>query len=476
MSEAAPARRVALAILSRQRRRSAFARDLLRTSSEMDSLGPHARALASRLVLGAIAASGEIDRRLTAHLNRGRSHIEPRVLDAFRISAFEVLYLETRPSVSVSQGVELVRRVNPKAAGLANAILRKLADQDRPEVDAARTAVMAHEASRDDLVTASGLPSRLVGRLVSSVGLDATCDLCGCQLEPAPIYVAGNRALHDPEQTLDLLEAAELEPVGTPLPGVFLLGHSAGLSFSGLVEGVDVVVSDMGSQMSALVATPLPGTDMLEVGAGRATKTILLQSGAYSLGGPAELVCLDSAPYKVKLARERVSHGWAEHVHEVVLDATTLAGDALPEGLEGPFDSILVDAPCSGTGTMRRHPEIPWSLKEGSLDPDVESSLPSLQLRILEAASARVRPGGALTYATCSVLAEEDEDVVDAFLASEQGAGFSLVSVMEAPAVDASAPEVHELVSSHLSERGCLRSCPTPGSFDGHFCARLVRA
>jgi 16S rRNA (cytosine967-C5)-methyltransferase len=446
----------------------------------MDALGPRGRALASRLVLGATSASGEIDRRVASHIKRP-SHVEPRVADAFRVSAFEVLYLDTPRSVAVSQGVELVRRVQPRAAGMANAVLRRLAEQDRPEMDAARDRVRAHDASVRDLAATSGLPDWIVERAIASVGIDATCDMCLCQLDPAPVYVAPNLAICDPERTHDLLGEAGLDPLPTPLPTSFSLGSPAGLAGSGLVEGVDVVVCDLGSQVSALIATPAPGSTMLEVGAGRATKTILLESGAYSLGGPAELVCLDSAAYKVRIARERVSHGWADHVHEVVLDATTLsdvtAGEkALPEGLRGPFDTVLVDAPCSGTGTMRRHPEIPWSLTEASLDPSDPASLPALQLRILEASSAKVASGGELVYATCSVLTCEDEDVVASFLASDAGRDFSRGDVLAVPGLAGASESTRAFVRERLSSDGDFRSCPEPGGCDGHFCCRLVRS
>jgi 16S rRNA (cytosine967-C5)-methyltransferase len=446
----------------------------------MNALGPHNRALATRLVLGATAASGELDRRVLAYVRR-TSHLEPRVSDAFRISAFEVLYLSTPSRVSVSQGVELVRHVAPRAAGMANAILRKLAANDRPEVDAARSRVRTREATEGDLAIAGGLPSWLVSRIVGSCGLERACDLASAELEPAPTYVTSNTALHTAAETADLLEQAGLGPKAMPLPGSFALAHPAGLATSGLVGGVDVVVSDLGAQLTALVAAPMPGTSLLEVGQGRASKTILLQNDACALGGPAELTSVDSVPYKVRVATERVAHGWSEHVHEVCYDVSLVgqvarpASSPVPSELDRTFDAVFLDAPCSGTGTMRRHPEIPWSLDEGLLMPSAEGSITGLQLRLLESAATRVRPGGSLTYATCSILREEDERVIEAFLLSEQGQGFTITSVSEAPAVQASEHSVRSLVESNLSPEGFLRTHPRLGGFDGHFCARLVR-
>ena len=139
MAVASPARTTALRILGAQRRRNARARDLMRGAREMDLLGHKARSLATRLVLGVNVASGELDRRIDSFVTHA-SALQPRVRDALRLAAFEVLYLETPRQVAVSQGVELVRGVQPRAARMANAVLRRIADC-RGEVDDAGEAV-----------------------------------------------------------------------------------------------------------------------------------------------------------------------------------------------------------------------------------------------------------------------------------------------------------------------------------------------
>ena len=135
-------------------------------------------------------------------------------------------------------------------------------------------------------------------------------------------------------------------------------------------------------------------------------------------------------------------------------------------------DRVLVDAPCSGTGTMRRHPEIPWRLDKE----DVERALPALQLAMLEEAARQVKPAGQLLYATCSVLRSENHDVVDAFLSSEAGREFTCVPVSSAPVFD---HEGYRAAAAYLREhedaQGCFQTVPTLGTFDGHFCARFVR-
>ena len=167
--------------------------------------------------------------------------------------------------------------------------------------------------------------------------------------------------------------------------------------------------------------------------------------------------------------------GVSGHVNSLVFGGRDLARPNLPPALAGGFDTVFVDAPCSGTGTMRRHPEIVWGLERKSVSPTRTDSLPTLQLRLLRAASARVRPGGALLYATCSLLAQEDEDIIEAFLVSDEGEGFEVSSVLEAPGVSTLPKAAYELLAANVSSEGFFCSHPTADSFDGHFCARLVR-
>ncbi|OUO34580.1 transcription antitermination factor NusB [Olsenella sp. An290] len=416
MARATEARRVALSLLSERRRRSARARDLLRASEALSGLSERDRALATRLVMGATAAQGELDRVIGAHLRRG-AKLEPRVRDALRLAAFELLYLSTPVATCVSQGVELVRGVAPRAAGLANAVLRRVSSEDARALAASRGRVAAGECDPSDLARIGALPVWLAERAWASLGRERACAWAASALEPAGAYVAANRTRWTEEDAARLLSAAGCAPEPAALPGSFLLGSPSRLAASGLVERVDVLPCDLAAQEVALACAPAPGSRVLEVGQGRGTKTVLLEGVAVASGGPCQIVSVEVDAGKSALAARRMeAAGLADHVRCLVADGQGL-GDEL-----GTFDLVLVDAPCSGTGTLARHPEIAWSLREESLP-----GLAALQTSILRAAAGRVRPGGLLVYATCSVLAEEDERVVDALLASPAGAGLELL-------------------------------------------------
>ena len=416
MTKLAPARRAALAALSDARRRDGRIRDIIRTHKAFAQLSASDTALATRLAIGAVAARIVLDEIIDAQV-RKPSALEPRVRDALRIAAFELLYLGTPAEVAVSQGVELVRSASSRAAGLANAVLRKISEV---------------KVADGDLHMRSGLPAWLIERIAADHGREAAEALACCNLEPAPVYVFAD----------DAGPLARFSPRATGLDRVYELREPAGLFSSGLVQSGDVVVSDLAAQRVCATVAELAGDDLLEIGQGSGTKSLIIARRCL-----ASITAVDVLESKVSAAQGRIRRaGLGNRVRSCAFDGTLLAGSDLPKALNRTFGCVFLDAPCSGTGTMRRHPEI-----ASSLTPEGVSEQARLQAALLTAASARVAPGGHLIYSTCSVLAEENGCAVDAFLASDAGKGFSRV-------------------------RDDMQTVTASGSCDGHFCAVLKRA
>ncbi|RRF91255.1 MAG: hypothetical protein DUD33_00200 [Coriobacteriaceae bacterium] len=364
MARLSPARRVALELAGECRQRHARARDLMRTSAAMDGLAPRDRALATRLVLGTQRARGLLDATIESHLTRG--HLEPRLRDALRISTFEVLYLQTPTRAAVSQGVELAGLASRRARGLANAVLRRIAAEDLPRMDAARARLRDQgeknaAPSAEDVALVAALPQWLARALVESLETGAR-GLALAAMEPPVPTVAANLNLATADDARALLQEAGLEPTPLPWPGCLALGRQAGLAASGLVESARVLPADPAAQVVSWLAAPAADVDsMLEVGQGRATKTLLMAGANAALGGHVILTSVDSVEFKAKLARERTQGGGlANRAQTVVLDGTLLGSPDVPEPLRRSFPHVFVDAPCSGTGTMRRHPEVAW--------------------------------------------------------------------------------------------------------------------
>jgi len=445
VSAATPARRCALSVLSAAARDGSYVRDHLdavqRGEGACPAMEPREAAFCLRLSLGVTATSGWLDEAINAHLRRPRD-VSSRVRQALRIAAFELIYLGAPPEVAVSQGVELVRRQARAAAGLANAVLHRVAEGRGPflsALDAAPEARAYVAAARR-----SGLPLWLVRELRGSVGEGAD-GILACALEPAPAAVCLN-----PLRSASGLPGLVTEHTQGALPeGVALACDLPALIRSGALAAGDAVVSDLHAQEVARSAIA-PGR-CLEIGAGRGTKTFVMAATAARHRIARTHVALDLSEGKCRENRRRLARaGLDGGVTVIAGDGTDLAAAFEPLNAEAGeralFDRVLVDAPCSGTGTMRRHPEIPWRLDPADVGAD---GLPALQGRLIAEAASRVAPGGRLLYATCSVLRTENDEVVDGFLAEARGAGFEEVRRRQ--------------------------WVPAPGEFDGHFLAELVR-
>ena len=169
-------------------------RELARSSVCLDRLDTRDRAFAMRLAMGVTAARGALDGMLDAHLRPGL-RLEPRLRDALRLSAFELLYLSTPAAVAVSQGVELGRHVSAHGTKLANAVLRRVAADDVPRLEAARSRVGDGGHTTCDLALVGALPLWLVREFVASRGTGFTRDLVLSLTDPAPVCVAMNTRL-----------------------------------------------------------------------------------------------------------------------------------------------------------------------------------------------------------------------------------------------------------------------------------------
>ncbi len=445
-----PARRAALQVGKTLRERDAFAQDLIAKHIDASRMSREDRAFATRLVLGVVSARGTLDEIIDRSMNSPEDANED-VRDALRIAVYEMYFLDKAPHAAVDQCVELVRTFEPRACGLANAVLRKAAalKQEFPFGDP-RTNLEAFARQH-------AFPTWLAKRLIVDLGQEAARDLMAESNEPAPLFVAVNPARAADEEVCSELQAAHGEPCpveidGREIPGCYRVSSGRVLQdgrIKRMINQGKLFVSDAASQEVARLVLPdaLPQS-FLEIGAGRATKTLLLQGDALRAYGAQipQYVTVDNHEFKTRLLRERTEAYGIQVAEACTADATKLdqkLGDRL-------FDVVFVDAPCSGLGTLRRHPEIRWRLQEEDIDKMADAGL-----ALLKSAAAQVAPGGTLAYATCTVTHAENNGVVMRFLESPEGAAFALAPV---------------------EGKGCFATRLQSGSPDAHFAVKMVRA
>lgn len=447
---ASPARQAALRVTSIVRERDAFAQELIHKYIDSSRMSREDRAFATRLTLGVVSSYGTLDDVINRCLDRV-SDINDDVRDALRISTYEIIFLKKEPHAAVSQGVELVKTIAPKASGLANAVLRRIADKAHkfPFGDP-RTDIEA-------FARLHAFPEWLAKRALLDLGPEATRDYLAGSNEPAPLFVAINAAKADEAEVVETIVAAHGDPVavsvnGEDIPGCYCLSEGRVL-FDGrvrhMIQTGQLLVSDASSQQIArLVLTEEKPASLLEVGAGRGTKTVLIQSDAQRRYGSQidEYVTVDNLEFKTNITSERAEE-YGIHVSESITGDATVLDDVVGERA---FDVVFIDAPCSGLGTLRRHPEIRWRLNPEKIDEFAKTGL-----TLLKSASTHVTPGGSIVFSTCTITRAENIDVVKAFLASDEGASFALAPIGGAP---------------------CFNPALKPGSPDAHFAVRLVKA
>ena len=284
------------------------------------------------------------------------------------------------------------------------------------------------------------LPDWLWLRLSAVHGEEEALRLAQALANPAPLDLRVNLARAGREEVLARLEADGLEARETPYSpaGIRLAGKPAinrhPLFKDGLVE-----VQDEGSQLIAWLLAPRRGEMIADYCAGAGGKTLAL---AALMRGTGRIYAFDTSPKRLASLAPRAARAGITNVHTVVLAA---GQDARVKRLAGKLDRVLVDAPCSGFGTLRRNPELKWRYGESAV-----AELAAKQRRILSAASRLLKPGGRLVYATCSVLEEENEAVAAAFGAGQpEFAPVSCAALLEAQRIALETGEYLRLSPHH---------------------------
>ena len=347
------------------------------------------------LVSGTLRMRGAIDYQLALRVKRPLAKLDAAVLEILRLSAFQLMYLSRLPaSAVINDAVDLTRRAGKSSAsGLANAVLRALSrERERlkwPAVDDAEHLAVVHSH-----------PRWLIDRWVGRYGLENTTAWLAFNNQPAALCLAANRHLTTREALAEelLSDGVTTQPAGRATNGLVVVDGRA-LNTRAFREG-RCIVQDEASQLIGELAASAAHGRVLDLCASPGGKTL-----AVSIAGNTRVVAADVRPNRVQLlartlARCRVPNVAIVHV----------AAGPLPFAAK-TFDLILIDAPCSGLGTVRRDPDIRWRRLAEDLPRFARA-----QRDLLTSAADLVKPGGVLLYSTCSSEPEENEDVVAAFL------------------------------------------------------------
>lgn len=411
-------------------------------ASRQAQLKPLDRALCHELVMGVLRRQLFLDRLTEYYATRKVAELDPAVRIVLRLGLYQLRFLSRVPaSAAVNESVNLVQRARLRSAGaLVNAVLRRATRE--PEVDPTSNI----EDHLERLAVATSHPRWLIERWTKAFGAHEAEGFARANNEPAPVAfrVVQNRALE--AEVCERLRSSGAELLASKIArGGWRIMANGSLLTEFAANG-KVYLQDEASQVVAEVLDALPGQRVLDLCAAPGSKTTQIADRAHDA---AIIVASDLYGHRLKTIVSSAKSQGLRSIQCVALDG--LQALPFPESF---FDRVLVDAPCSGTGTLRRNPEIRWRISPADID-----DLAVRQTQLLLNASRAVKPGGRLVYSTCSVEPDENEAVLQTFL--EKNQTFALAEL--------------PLASGLITSSGAARTWPHRNGTDGFFICAFVR-
>jgi 16S rRNA (cytosine967-C5)-methyltransferase len=425
------------------------------------SVGVEDARLATELSLGALRWQRLLDFLIDAHLTKASKALDPEVRIALRLGVYQLYFFTRVPAhAAVHESVELVKLARKRsAAPLVNAVLRKIAKESAQTKSVADTVarILPKEISTGErLGIRYSHPTWLVERWLHTFGPERARALLE-ENNRVPALSGYFLNTQHREETLSALQKSRCTVKPGRLVRDSLTLEGGNPAASDAARSGWLAIQDEASQAVARLLGVSPGNSVLDLCAAPGGKTLRL---ALDAGPNGQVVATDLHAHRVRTMAERLERAGIRNVESLTLDATA----QLP--FERRFDRILVDVPCSGTGTLARHPEIRWRLR-----PEDLADLHARQTRLLQNALPHLTPGGRLIYSTCSLEPEENENVVNEVL-GVSGDAFVLVGMrkaVEGLLLD-SVP-----ADSAIGTDGFFRTFPPEHGTDGFFAAAIER-
>ena len=441
-------RRIAAEVLNTLSVSSAFAHDTLNEVLEKQGLSGCADGrLLTHLVYGVLRLRGHLDWILAGYCRGDYGAMDDGLKNILRIGLYQLRFSDRLPAFAVvHETVQVAKHLQPAAAGLVNAVLRNyLRRPDQaPFPDPDRFPV-------EHIASLHAHPAWLVEMMLDYCGYQETLDFCRFVNDTPPVTIRVNTLKTSCDALARRLTdlGYRVSPTKHSSDGLHLLESPRPIQKTPVFKEGCLRLQDEAAQLAGLLCAPRPGERILDACAGSGGKTTHLAAMMENSG---HITAMDRSGEKLATLDLEAQRLGISNIVTAVADLTFLPA---PVYLDA-FDRVLVDAPCSGTGTLARNPEIKWRLNKTDL-----GALSDTQNLILKNAAATVKKGGRLIYCTCSVLPCENEDVIGRFLAAH-------------PHFRLFPPETH-LRTGLIDPHGFFRSYPHRHHMDGFFAAVLQR-
>ncbi|SFJ61902.1 16S rRNA (cytosine(967)-C(5))-methyltransferase RsmB [Thermoflavimicrobium dichotomicum] len=448
-----PAREWALDILLQYEQNQSYSNLLLNQALQKSGLDARDKRLVTELVYGCIQRLNTLDWILNQLVKKGLSALKPWVRQALRLGLYQLMYLDRIPErAAVNETVHLAKkRGHQGIANLVNGVLRRYLREKEKWTFPAST------DSTKELALAYSHPEWLVKRWVQVYGLETAIAMMQANLRPARVSVRVNRLKIDRDRFMALWrekEAGEVVPSDLSPDGVIIERGGNPAHSSLFAQGL-CTIQDESSMLVARALAPKPGMRILDACAAPGGKSTHL---AELMDNDGSVLACDIHPHKMELIRSNVNRLGIQMIETRQIDVRKLAEEPDKQGY---FDAILLDAPCSGLGVIRRKPDIKWSKEAEEID-----SLVQLQKELLESVAKLLRTGGVLLYSTCTIEPRENQEQVEQFLQAHP----DFIPDRHLP--DYLPPVVQQ---KSMTGEGWVQIFPHHFESDGFFIARLIK-
>lgn len=444
-------RELAMEALTKVEQQQAYSNLLLNQLLQQHRLRPVDARLLTEIVYGTIQRRNTIDYFLTQFVTRGLHRLKPWVRNLLRLSFYQLYYLDRIPAHAiVNEAVVIAKRMgkgNKGISGLVNGVLRTIMRSKERLVLPENLNPVQHTA------LAHSHPEWLVAQWFKQFGQALTETICEANNRRPDMSVRVNVLQNDRDDIATQLQAQHMQVNESSLsPSGLIIKDSGQHELRAMFDEGRLSIQDESSMLVAHLVNPKPGMKVLDCCAAPGGKSAHM---AELMNDEGEVWANDIHPHKRELIIAQAERLGLKSIRPLLGDARQL-----DQALDGQtFDRILVDAPCSGLGVIRRKPDVKWQKDEEEI-----RSLPAIQLAILTAASRLLHQEGVLIYSTCTLTSEENEQVIDAFLT--QHPQFTLAAEHMAQAMPGD-------VSQSLLAPGMLRILPHYYDSDGFFIAAL---
>lgn len=395
------AREAALEVLVRTEQDKSYSNLLLHQTIQKYRLDKADAALATEIAYGTIQRLNTIDYYLERFVSKGMAKLQPWVRSLLRLSFYQMYFLDRIPDHAiVNEAVNIAKKKGHQGiSGMVNGVLRNVIRQkDSLQIPAGLPAA-------DRIALEHSHPKWLVSRWISQLGEAKTERICEANNTPPHVSIRANTTKIGRDELVSLLQrnGLQAEPSELAPAGVIVKG-GGNMALTPWFEQGLFSIQDESSMLVAEAVDPQPGEKVLDCCAAPGGKTMHM---AEKMKDGGEVWACDIHEHKAKLIREQAERLGLKSVRTLTADARKLADHFA----EGSFDRILLDAPCSGLGVIRRKPDMKWSKREQELD-----DICVIQRDLLNEAHKLLRPGGILVYSTCTIEHNENEGMVEAFL------------------------------------------------------------